>query len=564
MKDKIISDARTSHFRIRMPIRKKKHDEYRLGKRMSKMNGQPDRMPPNSNPISRYEVNWNGLWSLRLILPPAVKNAGPIYASSLGGNDAVARVSLESDDDRPPVPPKSQNMDLVNNTPGAYPAEKRGRISMLDPGEAPGSARLAGSQGSLAQQVSRSQNYVARKSVPSSRRDPHLPHDYSPTSSGTKNSFKHLLNNNAYNESKQERYKRERNEYKSHADEIKSMLSERNSRIRDLMSDLAAKEDELQRERQVANHIHKTLDQKELFLGRQITDEEIKNQFESLNGSIKTWSQNFTGAKNVAIPLDEEMALQCFHVAPSYLPDDVEGFNDAVAGVKKKRRLFVRGFASYQMSLLFRTLDADTKYHAAKSDSWLDYETAVKFADIEARLYSAATTDALQRKFHNWRALTAELLSMQEGQGSSTERAQKSLRKMANQVITVFQSWAVDRGVLQELEDTLYMIYCEAVDFSQVLRQQRASWSVKFPQRRIVPGQPDIGGLGFEPHYMRDEKDREEGRERKDLLQQAVELVITPALNKRGTANGDQLDVECTFTKASVLMYVDETDEELN
>lgn len=58
---------------------------------------------------------------------------------------------------------------------------------------------------------------------------------------------------------------------------------------------------------------------------------------------------------------------------------------------------------------------------------------------------------------------------------------------------------------------------------------------------------------------MVDEWDRHEDRETQELLQHTVELVITPALSKRGMANGDQFDVEYTFTKASVLMYVDES-----
>lgn len=73
---------------------------------------------------------------------------------------------------------------------------------------------------------------------------------------------------------------------------------------------------------------------------------------------------------------------------------------------------------------------------------------------------STANTDAFQRKFHNWRALTAELLSQanRPGTGSSTDDTQKNLRRLAQKVIQVFKSWAINPtpDILIELEVTLY------------------------------------------------------------------------------------------------------------
>lgn len=176
---------------------------------------------------------------------------------------------------------------------------------------------------------------------------------------------------------------------------------------------------------------------------------------------------------------------------------------------------------------------------------------------------STANTDAFQRKFHNWRALTAELLSQanRPGTGSSTDDTQKNLRRLAQKVIQVFKSWAINPtpDILIELEVTLYNTYCDAVNSPQLLCQQRASWSIKFPQRNPIQGQTGLGEISFDPSCRVDEWERHEDRETQELLQQYVEFVITPALSERGMANGDQFDVEYTFTKASVLMYVDES-----
>jgi hypothetical protein len=126
--------------------------------------------------------------------------------------------------------------------------------------------------------------------------------------------------------------------------------------------------------------------------------------------------------------------------------------------------------------------------------------------------------------------------------------------------MSVIQDWATlreDGPTLEDLEDNLYIIYLEAVDFSQLLRRQRASWSVKFPKR--VPIIKDdvekYGDLSVDPSSMAGVLEYDEDRDPEELLHQFVELVVTPALSKRGTAGGNQFDAEYIVTKASIMIF---------
>lgn len=158
--------------------------------------------------------------------------------------------------------------------------------------------------------------------------------------------------------------------------------------IKELVAHLNKLTEDLEREKHLANRVQTEADNNENSLGRQVTDDEIRSQFDTLLASIKTWSSNFTGG-DTEISLDDKNADAYVHVAPHYLPHDFPGLSGMVASHKKKRRLFVRGVACYSMSLLFRTLDADTRFHGEQTDSWLDDESAKSFGDIEGKLHAA-------------------------------------------------------------------------------------------------------------------------------------------------------------------------------
>jgi hypothetical protein len=110
------------------------------------------------------------------------------------------------------------------------------------------------------------------------------------------------------------------------------------------------------------------------------------------------------------------------------------------------------------------------------------------------------------------------------------------------------------------VEGALFEIYNEAVRFSQFLRRQRACWSIRFPQRQVVPATGAEGlieaPLRFDPASMKDEWWEDEGVDAETLRQKYVELVITPVLYKRGNLDGDHFDIECPAERAWVSMCV--------
>lgn len=139
--------------------------------------------------------------------------------------------------------------------------------------------------------------------------------------------------------------------------------------------------------KQSAQHMQMELDNKELFLGRQATDDEIVSSFGALLSSIKTWSTNFKG-----IPVDvhlfqQAITAECTQAAPycwtaHYAKDMLSN--------KKRRGLFVRGLVACIISQkLFRRVKHDSQHGEQVLDLWLEPPLAAGLAVLESRLSSA-------------------------------------------------------------------------------------------------------------------------------------------------------------------------------
>ena len=102
---------------------------------------------------------------------------------------------------------------------------------------------------------------------------------------------------------------------------------------------------------------------------------------------------------------------------------------------------------------------------------------------------------------------------------------------------------------LQKLEESLNDIYQDAVRLAALLRRQRTMWTVQFPQKRVKAAESQ---LISEPQSMQDELGRDNGLDAQTLRRQVVEIVISPALMKKGDANRKQLDKIITAVPASV------------
>lgn len=100
-------------------------------------------------------------------------------------------------------------------------------------------------------------------------------------------------------------------------------------------------------------------------------------------------------------------------------------------------------------------------------------------------------------------------------------------------------------------ENKLYDIFVSAVQLAQILRRQRALWSVRLPwvPGASGPAQPSR----FDPFSMEDERNNDHVSI-EDLKTCCVEFIVAPALYKRGTMNGDRFDKEEAVCRSAVVI----------
>ncbi|KAL8798871.1 MAG: hypothetical protein Q9182_006327 [Xanthomendoza sp. 2 TL-2023] len=357
-------------------------------------------------------------------------------------------------------------------------------------------------------------------------------------------------------EDDRERYKRERDYARQQYEKLERDNNEQRQVINQFQIQLQKEHDKVQRVTQSAHHMQTEMDNKELFLGPQATDDEVRARFDSVLASIKTWSTNFTSGSVESDVFKEDSLADYQSVAPM-CRNTLHLMQ--VVGTKKRRRLFVRGWAACVMSkLLFRTLGTENQPASQAHDLWLDSSTAQSFLKIEDVIYLADRKEIPYRMFSDWRAFTAGLLS-KNIQGTLEGHSQAEISRAVQEVMQLVASW----GVLEkarEHEMTLTSIFVEAVRLSQFLRQQRALWCVRFPPRTAaVPEKrletEQIASLKFDPSCMKDEWSEEEDESANVLHGKPVEIIITPALFKRGNLNGEHFDKEYQAAPAFVMLY---------
>ncbi|KAF2034236.1 hypothetical protein EK21DRAFT_108275 [Setomelanomma holmii] len=324
--------------------------------------------------------------------------------------------------------------------------------------------------------------------------------------------------------------------------------------IERLKGDVEKEQARVEHTKRSANKMQTTMDNRELFLGDQAHDDDICSTFSGLMTAIKTWSQKFSGGKGNSFKEEDFSEYQRVTPLCSGLRD-LEG----VTSQKKRKRLFVRGWTAYIMSQsLFRTFDGMLQ----GMDVWLDQGLAEGFSYIEKALCYADRELISHRSFNDWRAFTAELLSkaiVAEGfNEKSDERTRRLAKEAVSDVMEVVAPWHVsgDSEELRADEDKLYRIFVDAVHFARKLRRQRALWSIRFASRPRLPVKDEMrtGPLMFDPTSMRDDRVDDEDMNQKAMKQCYVDIVVTPALYKRGTMNGERFESEEAAVPAVVVM----------
>lgn len=170
--------------------------------------------------------------------------------------------------------------------------------------------------------------------------------------------------------------------------------------IADLWSKLQTESANSQSIKESANKLAFAMENKDLFVGRQDSDDAVISRFGILVGQVKTWSVPFAAQERTGMHIDLSGSKleDLRRVAPGR--SDLDGFLQT----PKNARLFARGWVGLAMSeMLFRTLPSGQLQGSQGKDIWMDKEIARSFSLIEDRLFHAGNS-LLYKLSHKWPA----------------------------------------------------------------------------------------------------------------------------------------------------------------
>ena len=340
-------------------------------------------------------------------------------------------------------------------------------------------------------------------------------------------------------------------------------------KVDDLQNKLQIENERCKKIQESANHMVHALEMKDLYVGQQDSDEDIKSRFRVLIGQIRTWSVPFA---QVCPPSQLEFAAEMNDEFEKVAP----GVTDLPRFLQTPRnlRLVVRGYVGLAITeMLFRTLPSGSHPGSCGVDVWMDKELAHSVFLVENRLSNAgkliiyhvecaliAISQDRQsislHEFHDWRALTMNLISKSDDASSETNESVEGY-------VTQCRNWIMDVvGELvaaknrRALEDGLLAVLKQAVRLSRTLRCQRAYWSVRHPGamgQRAQSGLPSDLVL-FDEATMDDVDGNEDSDAEGTRIQygKIIEIFVTPSLFKSGNSDGERFDVEACIERSEV------------
>ncbi|KAI0517989.1 hypothetical protein F5B22DRAFT_87347 [Xylaria bambusicola] len=288
------------------------------------------------------------------------------------------------------------------------------------------------------------------------------------------------------------------------------------------------------------------IDNDESVLGHQKSDEDVKAPFQSMNIAIKNWTSKWcdTTRRNIECTFDRLFCEKRMGIVQSILPlvKNQDDFISLILDVKRRRK-FVRGWIGFHIANdIFRTLPGPSGNESG-SDIWIPAKIRGSVDEVEHTLLSSGKCLSMS-DFNQWRSLTMTLLFKKYPSISDdawcfmSENARDAVHDIAPIIPRVDRDAAV-----KHLIETVYR---PALEFAQLLRRQRALWSVRFPCLMTV-GRSSI----FNPACMKDSDDDEEEPRQLDA-QRYIEIVSTPVLYKSGNIDGKQYDEENVVEKAEI------------
>lgn len=178
------------------------------------------------------------------------------------------------------------------------------------------------------------------------------------------------------------------------------------------------------------------------------------------------------------------------------------------------------------------------------------------------------------RTFNEWRALTIDVVSKIKdneaniGHGENSEGVGKSVEQESNvkRVEAVRRTWVASREIAKDIMkvveiwapeselDRLYTGLIEltvrAIDISQVMRRQRALWTLRHPSDCLTKEETDSAVLKSQGWF--EDKADEDEEQSEQAISRVVGLVVSPGLFKRGNADGERYDIESCIKTAEV------------
>ena len=351
---------------------------------------------------------------------------------------------------------------------------------------------------------------------------------------------------------------------------LKAHIEAQTKTLKDLRDDLYIEAEKSKKIKESANKMAYAMEKKDLYVGRQDSDDAVYSRFQMLIGQIKTWSVPFAQNGASSHPAFTAEVLEEFRkVAPAVT--DFPRFLQT----PKNMRLFIRGYVSLAIAeMLFRTLATGTHSGSGGEDIWMDGELAHCVYLIENSLFYAGKsiicctdcvlTETFQdrksissRELHDWRALTTTLISKLDDASSRTGKGMEAhVTECSDRVMSVVGNWVATEN-RKELEDSLLAVLFQAVKLSQTLRCQRAHWSVRHSgdaiHQRPQSGPPEEL-VFFDETTMDDTHgdDDSDGGGAQPQYSKIVEIFITPGLFKSGNSDGEQFDIETCVERSEV------------
>ena len=180
-------------------------------------------------------------------------------------------------------------------------------------------------------------------------------------------------------------HEQEKKRLQEHIYQLQEQNDQQATLISELRSDI---EKEIQRGKEIKQSADKmaySMENKELLIGRQDSDEDIYSRFRSLVGQIKTWSIPFA---------------QIHQDARAYSVETIEEFRKVSPGITdfqrflhnpRNLRLIMRGYVGLAIAeSLFRTIPHAPNAGSHGEDVWMGKELAHSFASIEDSLFRSS------------------------------------------------------------------------------------------------------------------------------------------------------------------------------